>query len=312
MGEIDLPTFDLRLVTPFAVLGEHLHFGRAAVQLGIAQPALSQQIGRLELQLGVKLLVRSARGVTLTPAGARFLAECRAIARCAGDVEARLRRQREELTIHIGLSVHPVVRSAVAAFAAAHPDIQLRVVEGPGSRCMQALVDGEADAGFDLLEGVPPGMTFVAADRSPLGVVCRDDHALGVRETAAWGDLDDETIYVAPPGIADAWNELVRGCLRTAGANATELIGPRVTRATYLIDLLAAGTAVLVTPQYAPSPLPDGLVWTALEPSRLIEVGIVFDERNRSEALRRLVDHVRSGSLHRPPSLDAGTPTYAG
>src|ERR1700755_455865 len=64
---------DLRLLIPFLTLADELHFSRAAERLHIAQPALSQQIARLERQLGFQLFDRPPRPVALTPAGRTLL-----------------------------------------------------------------------------------------------------------------------------------------------------------------------------------------------------------------------------------------------
>lgn len=61
----------------FVALAEHLHFGKAAAWLQISQPALSQQLNRLESELGADLVVRTSREVFLTPAGELFLEACR-------------------------------------------------------------------------------------------------------------------------------------------------------------------------------------------------------------------------------------------
>src|SRR5918998_2748244 len=80
-------TMDPRLLRPFVVLAEELHFGRAAGRLHVTQPALSQQVKRLEEQLGVELFARTRASVALTEAGEAILEPARTAVDAATDAE---------------------------------------------------------------------------------------------------------------------------------------------------------------------------------------------------------------------------------
>src|ERR1700750_3362540 len=87
---VSLPRMDLRLLRYFVAVAEERHFGRAAARLHMSQPPLSRAIKKLEADLGVVLLHRSATGVTLTAAGKLLYDEARALLEQADQARARV------------------------------------------------------------------------------------------------------------------------------------------------------------------------------------------------------------------------------
>jgi DNA-binding transcriptional LysR family regulator len=129
MATVDV---DLRLLRAFLTVAEELHFGRAAERLHVAQPALSQQIQRLERQLGLRLLERTSRAVALTPAGETFLDEARrtvAAADRAVEAARRIARGgRPELVVgFLAQGAGEQMTAILSDFRARQPDVVLRM-----------------------------------------------------------------------------------------------------------------------------------------------------------------------------------------
>lgn len=119
---------DPRLLRSFLVLAEELHFGRAAERLHTAQPALTQQLQRLERQVGSRLLDRSSRAVELTAAGRAMLEPARAAVRAAGEAERAVRETAASAgrSLRVGVDVYlDGVVPSLTEYASEHAEVSL-------------------------------------------------------------------------------------------------------------------------------------------------------------------------------------------
>ncbi len=121
---------ELRHLRYFLAVGEALNFTKAAAQLRVAQPALGRQVQDLEDEIGVDLLRRSPRGVTLTAEGKLFLEEVRELLKRADESVEKVRAlaRGEYGELHIGYAPSPTVEilpPALAAFQKAVPRVKV-------------------------------------------------------------------------------------------------------------------------------------------------------------------------------------------
>ncbi len=176
---------DPRLLRSFVVLAEDLHFGHAAERLNLAQPALSQQIRRLERQVGVNLFTRSSRIVELTDAGRAMLEPARASLRAAAQAERAAQEAAKSsvrpLRVGVEMSLEDVVPT-VLAHARTHRDVALWLSRLHEPHGQEALATSQIDAFIGFLP--PAEGTDVRGVRTidiPLSAVLRPDHPLARR-----------------------------------------------------------------------------------------------------------------------------------
>ncbi|PYK02745.1 MAG: LysR family transcriptional regulator, partial [Verrucomicrobia bacterium] len=148
---------ELRHLRYFLAVGEALNFTKAAAQLRVAQPALSRQVQDLEDEIGVDLLKRSPRGVTLTAEGKLFLEEVRELLKRADESVEKVRAlaRGEYGELHVGYAPSPTVEilpPALAAFQKAVPRVKVLLHDLSSDE----LVTGLRDASLELAIMVPP------------------------------------------------------------------------------------------------------------------------------------------------------------
>jgi DNA-binding transcriptional LysR family regulator len=259
-------TSDPRLLRPFVALADELHFGRAAERLHVTQPALSQQIARLERQVGVPLFARTRTRVDLTEAGAAMLPSARAAveAAAAADEVARSHARGEGGELRLGLSpgAHYLAQAVLAEFARRRPKVRVRASQDSSGALAEQVAAGrlELALGFctEPLDGVvcerlrdEPAVLAVAAAH-PLARRERVDLAELAGETFALVDAHDGAGYnravvalceaagFAPATIPDphgpmAWETAVRGG-RCVGLT-TRSAAPSTARGVHLVEL---------------------------------------------------------------------------
>lgn len=261
----ELETRDLEY---FLAVADELHFGRAAVRLSIAQPALSKAIRRIEHRLGVPLFVRSSRHVELTEPG-KALQEHGRHALNAVAAAARSARRAADPGAHLRLVLKPGgdagLLSGILAAYARQPDARRVDVlfSGPADRT-DFLRDGRADVGllyapFDDLDGLAHE-TLHAEDRV---AVVPSGHRLAGRASVRTSDLDGETLP------------------RWKGVPGGDGTGPEVADAVQLLHMVTVGRMIGVLPRSLVEPLPPGLVGvpvTDAPPSRLV---LAWNEHDR-------------------------------
>ncbi|MFE3164070.1 LysR family transcriptional regulator [Streptomyces sp. NPDC059224] len=229
---------ELRLVRYFTVVAAHQHFGRAATELHVAQPALSRQIQRLEKYLGVRLLDRVPQGTRLTAAGQRFLPQARALLRAARQAELAVREQAETERISIGYVEDLVITAVVRELRRRHPDAEI-TTRYLSCRDVGALPDKHVDA---LIARAPLPLPTDDVVTSPLYeeprmLVVPRGHPLAGRTSVTAEELAGEEAAPCAFETAD-WTSY-----RILGAGV-----PPIESYEDKLELVASGRAIAVLP----------------------------------------------------------------
>ena len=148
----------------FEALSRHGHFGRAADDCAISQPALSVQVRELEASLGLSLIDRSARTVRLTDFGAQVAARARDILRAVDELGDMARAAQEGLSGRLRIGVIPTIApyllpEILSRLAEDYPDLDVHVRETLTQRLIAELLDGSLDAAIVALPISEPALT---------------------------------------------------------------------------------------------------------------------------------------------------------
>lgn len=217
---------DLTELRAFCVAADLGTLGRAAVRLHVSQPSLSKRLAALEAKVGARLLDRSARGVTLTPAGRRLYRHARPLLEAAeevGEVMAGIRHTAEVVRL---ASSHSAAEAFVAGMLAKPGARRLATVElvTANSQVVRSLVaDGRADVGVAASRpGHTPNPGVREAELAADGIVCAvpPAHPWAKRATVTRQRFLSTPMVVRDPSSNARWT--VEAGLTAAGLKAAD------------------------------------------------------------------------------------------
>ena len=246
---------ELRQLAYFLAVAEERNFTRAAQRIPIAQPAISQQIRRLESELSEKLFVRDRRGTRLTPAGEALLPHARATLASAEHAREAVAALSGLLTGRLAFGfVQPLpdrrLAGLLGAFHRQHPGIELRLIEDETDALLAALATGELDAaliGLGRYDRLPPEVGSRLVAREPVVVAVHPGHPLSGRGSIALQALREAPMVTLTSSSKQRSN--LEAACRAAGF--TPRIVAETSDLSVTIELIRQQIGVAVLPQSA-------------------------------------------------------------
>jgi DNA-binding transcriptional LysR family regulator len=287
---------ELRQLRYFVTLAEELHFGRAAAREHIVQSALSQQLQRLERELGVLLLDRTTHHVELTLAGSAFLIDARQIlAHLDRAAVAAQHAASSAPSLRVGVvdasydSMPQILRQVQQRY----PELEIHQVEAGVPEQFRLLGDGRLDVGIGRASLAPPEVASELLRLDPLGVLVGEDHPLAASPGVPVATLAAEPLLLAEEQRAPEFNQFVIELCRSVGFAPTLHRGT-VESIRAAVDLVAQGRCALCAPTSCGAAVP-GIVWRPLiEPVARYPWSVLWRAGDPSDHVRTLIASART------------------
>jgi LysR family transcriptional regulator, hydrogen peroxide-inducible genes activator len=245
----DLKLKDLRYLV---ALADERHFGKAAQRSFVSQPTLSAQLKKLENYLGVQLIERQPKQVTLTEAGEQIVARARRILEASDEVLTLARAHRDPLAGKLRMALLPTIGPYLLPRVAreihkALPRLELQLYEYQTGPMLERLGVGQIDLGILALPVDLEGLEAKPLYEEPFTLAVPAQHRLAKKKDIRVDDLKDETLLLLEDGH----------CLRDQALDVCSKVGVqekqdfRATSLETLRQMVATGAGVTLLPELA-------------------------------------------------------------
>ena len=210
---------ELRQLIYFTAVADELNFARAAQRLHIVQPAVSQQIRRLERELGVRLFDRTSRHVRLTPAGERLLPEARTVLAAAEKTRQVAAQLADGGVLRLGTSqgLGERLPQVLDELARTDPALRVQLVGAPTERRLTMVGSGQLEAAFVRAMPRARDLELLPLWDDPLVAALPATHPLAGHPTLELRQLRDLPLRLAPREDNPAFHDLILAACASAG-----------------------------------------------------------------------------------------------
>jgi DNA-binding transcriptional LysR family regulator len=291
---------ELRQIRYLVTVAEELHFGRAAAREHIVQSAVSQQVKRLERELGVSLLERDTHHVKLTAAGSAFVVEARQIlaqTERAASVARAVAGSLPELRVGILDASYDSMPQILAQVQASNPGLVIHQVEASEPEQHAMLADGRLDVGIGHRALAPKALVSRLFRRDLLGILVPDGHRFCGLDRVRIADLTREMLLFSADARDPGLNQFVAEICRSAG------FAPAVHAGTVMSiraagELVAQGRCVSCLPFSCTRALP-GTTWRPLtEPVSYYPWSILWRTGDVSDQVKAVLIRAQAMARH--------------
>ena len=289
---------EFRQLRYFLAVAEHLHFTVAAERLGIAQPPLSQQIIKLEREIGTKLFVRHPRRVELTEAGVIFRERAQRVLEDANDalehVKMAARGESGHLSIGFAGSTvfHPAVARLLRRFREAYPGVKIRTEESNSVALLGKLADAQVDCAMVRLPLDCGEMKVTPLVQEKMIAVLPSGHALGRRRQIDLKQLAADPFILYPRAINPELHDAIISACRAAGFSPrVEMESPQISSS---VNMAAAGFGVAIIPESIAQFRAEGVTYQDISNKDLgTAIALITRPRDKSVTVKHFADLVR-------------------
>jgi LysR family hydrogen peroxide-inducible transcriptional activator len=296
----DLKLKDLRYLVAVA---DTRHFGRAAERSFVSQPTLSAQLKKLEDYLGVQLVERAPKRVSLTAAGEEIVERARRILEASDEIVELAKGHCDPLSGRLKLALLPTIGPYLLPNVAGRlrkqlPRLELMLYEYQTDLMLEKLHSGEIDVGILALPVPLEGLDSHELYKEPFMVAMPSGHRLGSRAQIRVQDLSNETLLLLEDGH----------CLRDqaldicAGTGMHEKQDFRATSLETLRQMVAAGVGITLLPELAGRGAYGNArgvtIRPFVKPVPTRTIGAVWRKSSaRREAILALARHIEANAL---------------